>query len=167
MISPSKPHPLFLQFLKYLPAVEKILLAALCVGIPLMIIGTDTAVVKVSLIGLAITYFLTGYRPIDVPVRDDKPLSFKELFGIIILPKVAWVSCAVLTIGLLFTLLGYEGYHEMLLIGCTSGGVGTFLFTVLWIGGVEHIPLVAPVLLRLVPLFLVDTYFLLTKMNIL
>jgi hypothetical protein len=121
----------------------------------------DTLVTTVSLLGLGVIFFLMAYRPTDIPPPpENEQFGFTQLLGLVIIPKVLWIACAVSAVGLAFSLMntGNEGYKQMLLTGGLTVGVATFVFLVLLLQGTKHIQLVTPILFRAIPLGLVSLY---------
>ena len=162
MNSTPAPTPTTVGLTKYIPLIEKILLAALAIGALLAVMQIDTTVASVSLIGLAITYFLSAYRPPSFSQDQSDPFTFRELLALMITPKVLWISSAICAMGIAFYLfnLGNEGYKNMLLIGVMSIGPGTLILFAFLLGRVRYISTVTPVLFRAVPLGLVSLYIL-------
>ena len=158
----STSTPLIIRITKHLPLAEKGLLTALLIGAILMILKMDSLVTRVALLGLALTFFLLAYRPADIPRRENDPFGFSELLGWLIVPKVLWISSAVSSLGIAFFLFdfGNDGYKQLLFIGGLSIGIGATVLLILFISGVKHIGVVAPVLLRAIPLAAVDCYLL-------
>jgi hypothetical protein len=122
------------RLFSFLSLVEKIALAVAFTGIGfkyLHLAGADM-MLMLSLTVLAGVYFLTAYKP---PVKteggqpaDEPPAGFATLLAATILPKVAWIACAVLVIGILFRLLHLNGVTEMLMIGVAAGSGAAVLF---------------------------------------
>jgi len=158
MNSAPTPAPLIIRITKHLPLVEKFLLTGLAVGAILTLLKMDTTVSRITLLGLGVTFFLFAYRPPDIPIQENEKFGFPELLGLMIVPKVLWISCAVSAVGIAFFLVKSEGYKQMLFIGGSSIGIGSFLLVILLLNGVKHIKTVTPVLLRAVPLLLADVY---------
>ena len=152
------PNPLVTRITAYLPMAEKFFLIGLAIGIVLTLANLDSLVLKVSLVGLAVTLFLYGYKPIDVPGKEDEKLGFTELLGHSIVPKVTWVGCAVSLIGILFTMQNSEGARQMLFIGGTTLGIATLIIIFLTATGVKYMSVVVPVLYRAIPLLILDLY---------
>lgn len=163
MTSTPTPTPLVIKLTKHLPLAEKALLAALAIGAILTMLEMDTTITTVALLGLAVTFFLFAYRPIDIPVQEGEQFGFSQLLGLMIIPKVLWISCAVSALGIVFYLLqlGNDGFKQMLMIGVSAIAFAGLLLVILLISGVKHMKLVAPVLLRAIPLLLADVYILL------
>lgn len=158
----STPTPLIVRLTKNLHWAERALLIALVLGTMLMYLKVDTGVLSVSLIGLAVVFFLYAYKPIEI-VRDEKEqLGFSDLLAVTILPKVMWISSAISTLGLLFYLLdlGNDGYKNILMIGGLTIGIAVVLLTVFLSSGVKNLKMVTPILFRAVPLLLIDLYIL-------
>jgi hypothetical protein len=162
MTSEQTSTPFIATITKHLPSAEKVLLAALAIGTVLTITQLDSTVSKVSLLGLAVIFFLLAYRPIEIPKHEGEQFGFSELLGLIIVPKVLWISSAISAVGIAFYLFdfGNDGYKQMLMIGGLSIGIGASLLIVFFVSGVRHIRMVTPILLRAVPLCLVDFYIL-------
>jgi hypothetical protein len=151
------------KIINYLPIVEKILLTALAIGTILTLMKIDSTVTSVSLLGLGATFFLYTYKLIDIPRQENEQFGFSTLLGLVIVPKILWISSAVSALGIAFYVsdLGNDGYKAMLRIGAVTIGIGTLLLVAFLASGVKHIQMATPVLLRTVPLFLVDMYLLL------
>ncbi len=162
MTSTRTPAPVIVKITNHLPLIEKILLTALAIGTILTAMGTDSNVTTIGLLGLGVTFFLYAYRAIDIPGTENDQFKFSELLGLMIVPKVLWISSAISAVGISMYLIdvGNEGYKQMLIIGGLSIGIGTALLLIFLIRGVRHITLVASVLLRAIPLFVVDMYLL-------
>lgn len=162
MTSEQTPTPFIVTITKHLPLVEKVLLTALAIGTILTVMQIDSTLTKVSLLGLGVIFFLLAYRPNDIPRQEGEQLGFSDLLGLMIVPKVLWISSAVSALGIAFYLFdfGNDGYKKMLMIGGLTIGIGTILLIVFFISGVKYIRTVVPILLRAVPLCLVDFYIL-------
>ena len=163
MNSNSTPTLFITKITKHLHWAEGVFLLGLVIGTILMLTKIDSSVTSVSLIGLAATFFLYSYKPIDIPQQENEKAGFSALLTFVIAPKVMWISSAVSVIGLLFYVLDMEakGYLQMFMIGGSSIAIGVLIFTFALVTGVKHLRVVAPILLRAVPLLLVDMYLLL------
>jgi len=160
MNSQTKPTPLIIRITNYLPLAEKVFLIALAIGIVLRLSNIDSLVMIISLAGLAVTFFLSAYRIIDIPRKENETFGFQELLGYLIVPKILYISCAVATCGILFYFLnlGNEGYRQMLFIGGTSLGLGIVIIAYLAVTGVKYMGAILPVLYRAIPLLVLDLY---------
>ena len=132
MTSEQTPTPFIVTITKHLPLVEKVLLIALAIGTILTVMQVDSTVTRVSLLGLGVTFFLLAYRPIDIPSQEGEQFGFSELLGLMIVPKVLWISSAVSSLGMAFYLFdfGNDGYKKMLMIGGLTIGIGALLLVV-------------------------------------
>lgn len=148
--------------MKHLPVVERILLTALAIGTILTVMKIDSTVTRVSLLGLSLVFFLLAYRPNDVRKGEGELFGLPELLGLMIVPKVVWISSSVSALGIAFCLFdfGNDGYKKMLLVGGLTIGIGTLLLVGFLISGVKQLRTVTPVLFRAIPLCLVDFYIL-------
>ena len=160
MNSQETPTSFTTKITSYLPTAEKIFLVGLAIGLLLHYFGTDSIVMAVSLVGLAVTFFLSAYRPIEIIPEENEVLGFKELLGHGIVPKVLWISCAVSTMGIFLSNINNQGSQKMFFIGGTTIAIGTVIIVGLLVNGAKHINAVVPVLLRAIPLFVLDVYML-------
>jgi hypothetical protein len=110
---------------------------------------------------VVVIYFLSAYKPSDLPTDENNPFGFSELLSLSILPKVMWINSAVLAIGILFYLLKNEGYKQMLMIGCLSMGAALLILLILFIARAKYLNNCASVLLRGIPLLAVAAYIML------
>lgn len=151
---------LIARIFNYLPLIEKVLLTALAIGIILTIMKMDNTATKFSLIGLAVTFFLSAYRPMEIPRQENEKLGFTDLLALSIIPKTMWISCAISAMGISLYLsqFGNEGYKQMLLIGSSAIGGGAFFLVFFLVSGVKNLNLVTPILFRALPLLAVDIY---------
>lgn len=161
MTSESQGTP---GILKHLPLLEKILICILLVGIILFLTDINALVLRVGLIGLAVIFFVSAYRPPEeIKERsEDEPMGFSELLALTIVPKVLWISSAISLLGIAFYFLGFEnkGYKQMLIIGMLPIGVCLILLSFFLISGVKHLKSITPILLiRAVPVLLAAFYF--------
>ena len=69
----STPTSLIVRLTKNLHWAERALLIALVIGTLLTYLKIDTGVLSVSLVGLAVVFFLYAYKPLDI-VRDENEL---------------------------------------------------------------------------------------------
>ena len=159
---PTTPTPFIVRITQNLHWAERAFLLTLAIGTMLILSKIDSSVLKVSLIGLAVTFFLYAYKPLDIGRDENQQLGFSDLLALTILPKVMWISSAVSTIGILLYLLdlGNDGYKRMLMIGGFTIGISIVLLTIFSVSGVKNIKGIMPVLFRAIPLLLIDCYIL-------
>ncbi len=146
-----------------LPLGEKIFLAGLGAGLLLIYLALDTNVAFISLNGLAVVYFLYAYKPPEIKSEEDKPAGFAALIAFSILPKVMWISASVSMIGIMFHLLALAGATEMISLGATAIGTGLFILAIMLFTGAIGMKANVPMLIRVVPILIVDLYLLLVK----
>jgi hypothetical protein len=155
---PNTSPPFILKLTQYLPKLEAFFLAGALIGVMLKYAGIDNTVFNVSLVGLAATFFLSAYRPVEIPFDESDKPGFTHLLVLIIAPKIAWISAAVVTLGIFFFFTGGKGYKQLLFIGGTSIAPVTLIFLYGIVSGVRHVSFVTPVLYRIVPLLLLAVY---------
>lgn len=146
---------------QYLPRLERMLLMLLVLGIVMTFLtSVGTLIINLAIAGLALTFFLYAYRPLDVETGGDEKPGMAELLGWAIVPKVLWISCAVSALGILFflTRTANEGYRSMVMIGGVSILIGILVLGVLGMTGTRHLAHTTPILLRAIPLMLMDSY---------
>lgn len=133
----------------YLQTLEKIFLIGFIIGVILRITHTEGGdqFLMISMFGFAMVSFLTAYKPTTENLGND----FKALL-VTIINKVFYISSAVTIIGLLFYLLHFKGYQQMLMIGALSIIISTIV-SVYLIAQVEKSGnILQPALLRGLPL---------------
>lgn len=157
--------PLIIRLTKNLHWAEALFLAGLVIGMILTSMHIDPGVTKVSLFGLAATFFLAAYKPMDIQKDETKPAGFPELLANMIVPKVMWIGSSVSVMGIAFYLLHMKGYEQMLMIGGSTLAMTVLLFAFLLAGGVKDAKFAAPILLRAVPLLFIDFYILFSQAN--
>lgn len=146
---------------EYLPRLERMLLMLLVLGIVMAFLtSVGSLIINIAIAGLALVFFLYAYKPINVNSGDDEKAGMGELLGWAVVPKVLWISCAVSAMGILFFLLrtGNLEYKNMVMIGGFSILVGLVVLGVLQVSGTKHLQVVTPILLRAVPLMIMDFY---------
>jgi hypothetical protein len=142
---------------------EKIFLAGLAIGLILTYFKTDSkSIIQVSLLGLAITYFLAAFKIIDIPRHEDEKFEFKDLLAWTIVPKVIWISCGVSLFGLfIYSLqLGHDGHKQAFMVGGLSIAIGLIVIGYAFVTGTKHLKYVIPTVIRAVPLLIADFYLL-------
>lgn len=160
----TSEEPKSIGILKHLPLIEKALLCVLAIGIILAVLNINFLVVRFSLIGMAVIFFLSAYRPpeeIKERTDNDPPMGFSELLALMIVPKVLWISSAISLggIALYYMALGNNGYKQMLMIGILSLSVCLILLAFFLVSGIKHLKTVVPILYRAVPALLAAIYF--------
>jgi len=154
---------MILKITPYLGILEKVFLAGLAIGLLLFYFNADNkSIIQVSLLGLAITYFLTAFKIIDIPRQEDEVFEFKDLLACTIAPKVIWISCGVSLFGLfIYTLqLGHEGHKRAFMVGGSSIAIGLIIIGYAFITGTKNLKYILPTIIRAVPLLITDFYLL-------
>lgn len=149
--------------LKHLPVFEKVLMCVLAIGIILAVLNINFLILRIALTGLAVTFFLSAYRPPEeIKERSENDtFGFSEMLALMIIPKVLWISSAVSAAGiaLYFFRFGNDGYKQALMIGILSIAACLVLLAFFLISGIKHLKSVTPILLRAVPALLAGLYF--------
>ena len=147
----------------YFPIAEQGLLAGLIISMALTILHFDSSVIiHYCLIGLAAVFFLNAYTPSGIQPLENEKFGFTDLLATTILPKVMWISCAVSAIGILFYIRHFEpqSYKSMLTIGGGSLLIGVFFAGIFVLNRAKGSEVLQPVLLRAIPLLLIDCFIL-------
>ncbi len=103
---------------KYLPKVEFVLVTVIVASLLLSGIDSPGPLVSISIIILAMLYFMSAYIPPEEP---------GSLFLAIVAPKVLGIGWTICTVGILFHLLRLPGAPSTLGIGATSVAVALLI----------------------------------------
>ena len=117
-------------------------------------------ILKISLWGLAIVYFLSAFRPPEIRDEPGTQKGFKELLYEVILPKVVGIGSAVSILGILFTLLGLPGAKQQMLIGFGTITGALVLLGIAFIQGNEGVKAQTSLLYRVLAIWVVCAYYL-------
>jgi hypothetical protein len=79
MNTTSTPTPFIVRLTKNLHWAERAFLISLAIGTILTYSKINSSVLNASLIGLAITFFLYAYKPLDIIRNEDELLGFSDL----------------------------------------------------------------------------------------
>jgi hypothetical protein len=157
-MSQPNQHPIQ-KILPFLPWAEKGLILALLIGLSLAYFKAESyGLIQISLIGLAVVFFLNAFKPLEIQHKEDEPFGFNELLSLTIAPKVLWIGSAVTTIGILFYALDNPAFKQQLLIGILSNGIATCIVAYSLITGTKHMKVISPILLRSIPVLLVGIF---------
>ena len=157
----KRPTPLILRIIPYLPAAEKVLLIGFTIGLVLIFTNTSgKGVAQIALGGLAIVYFLSSFRNLDVPRTEEQPFEFKDLLTWIIIPRIFWIGSAFSLLGILFYSfqLGHEGYMRALMPGGSVILIGLAVIFYAYVTGTKNLAILLPTLLRAIPIMLIAFY---------
>jgi hypothetical protein len=157
----AEPVPFPSKLFSLLSILEKIAIVVALLGVAFNYLRFTGAnmLLMIGLSTLAGVYFLTGFRPPE-KADDEQKLGFAALLATTILPKVSWIACAVLVIGIQFHLLHLPGATQQLQIGALAGAAAAVIFGFLVSQGNEHAKSQIGVLYRLVPMLIITSYFL-------
>jgi hypothetical protein len=150
---------------KYLPIVEGISVTAFAVGyiIKIMHYAGGNELVILSLSVLSGIYFLGAYVP-SAPTSEageQKPkLGYATLLGSTVVPKILGIGLSVTVIGVLFSIMHFNGFREMLLIGSTSLAAATVVGWFVTSSDEQARERLKPLLMRAVVLMAVGFYLL-------
>jgi len=149
---------------KYFPVAEKISIASFIGGyfLRLMNVPAGNDIVILSLSFLSGIYFLSAYVPVKTSGENlaKQPFGFIPLLTQNILPKVFGIGLSVGVTGILFTLLQWNGFREMLTIGFTALSAASFLAFLFTIKDEESRKAFEPRLFRSLLIILIQSYFL-------
>ncbi|HLT71112.1 MAG TPA: hypothetical protein VKZ75_00605 [Cyclobacteriaceae bacterium] len=146
---------------RYLPRLERMLLMLIVLGIVITFLTNAGAlIINVAIAGLALVFFLYAYQPLLVNTGKDEKAGMGELLGWSIVPKVLWIGCAISAMGILFFLIktGTDEYRNMVMIGGFSIVSSLLVLGVLQVSGTKHLQVITPILLRAIPLMIMDFY---------
>ncbi len=148
---------------KLLPYLERVFLTGLIIGFVFSLTGIEIPyLLTISLGGLGITFFLNAYLPVGIESTEKDKMGFNELLGLLIVPKVLWISSAIATLGILFYTLKLDnnGYMQMLYIGGSTIITPLVIMLILKAIGTKYIKFTNPAIFRAVPILFVIGYIL-------
>ncbi|MBS1976728.1 MAG: hypothetical protein JST46_05130 [Bacteroidetes bacterium] len=147
----------------FLKKGELVLIAVLVVLLIMHRMGYDTSQsVQIAFMVLAAVYFLMAYKPPAAPGETStEKKGFAELLFLTILPKMGWIACSVLIVGVMFRLLHLPGAAEMMMIGTVAGLVPIALIGMGLVQGSDKARVFLPLLIRLIALDAICVYYLL------
>lgn len=144
---------------KIVPLLEKLFGASLLVGITISVLNSEkNLVIDISLMGLAVAFFLRAYAKIEPPEEDSEPMGFNDLFRMAIAPKILWISTSVATVGLLFYLQEFAGGKNMLAIGAASIAIASVVHLIISMSSKSFAT--NPVYFRSIPVTIAAVYVL-------
>jgi hypothetical protein len=156
--------PFASRLYSFISILEKIFVAtaAAAIGFKYLQLAGANMLLMAGLSGLAVIYFLCAFRP---PEQKDaegaiEKRGFASLLGSTVLPKVSWIACSVLAVGVLYRLLHFPGANEMIMIGTATGVCAAVIFGFLAAQGNEVAKSQLGILYRLVPMLIIASYFL-------
>jgi hypothetical protein len=156
MQASQPPSPLF-KILPFVPWAERVFIVATLIALVLKATGnTSTLLLAISMSGLALTFFLSAFLPIDIPFDENEKFEFIDLLALSIVPKVSWIGSAVMVVGILLNQLDLpsQQYLQMFMIG-SSVVIGSVVILLISSSmGVKNIRYIIPIYFRAVPLLL-------------
>ncbi|MFN7610996.1 MAG: hypothetical protein ACK5QX_08690, partial [bacterium] len=119
-------------------------------------------ILQVSVLGLALTYFVSAFKIIDIPYKEDDIMDFKDLLALSITPKVLWISCAVSLFGFFVMTqeLGNDGYLQGFRVGMLCILISVVIHVYATFGGTKYLEYVRHIFYRAVPILVLDLYVL-------
>ena len=158
----EQPQTVISKITPHLSLLEKIFLAGLAIGLILSYSNIDSLVAKVSLVMLAVIYFLSAFTIIEIPKEEDEQFEFKELLSWVIVPKVLWLNSVISLMGffLYFLHLDNDGYKRALMIGMLGIGLGILYLAYSFLTGTKYLQYVLPTISRAALLLILDLYLL-------
>ena len=149
---------------KYFPVIEGISVTAFAVGYLFknMHYAGSNELIIISLSVLSGIYFIGAYVPrAESNEPEAKPqLGFAALLGRSIVPKILGIGLSVSVIGIEFSIMNWNGFREMLLIGSTSLAGATVVGWLVTSSDETGRQGLKPLLMRALVLMLVGFYLL-------
>ena len=163
----ERKESLIFKLVPHLPKAEKVFLLGLAVGLILFFTSGDKIIVRISIGALAVIFFLSSFKPLDVPETGDKRFGFKELLTWIMIPKILWIGSAFSILGILvYTLqLGHDGHMRALMPGGSTIAIGLLVILYSWATGTKHLSVLLPTIIRVVPVMLIALYIVWTTIK--
>ena len=148
---------------KALDVIEIIALVGTFIGIVLGYLQQPgyLETLMIFLSTLSATFFLRAIQPPEKskqPADNEERLGFIEFWGITIIPKAAWIGCAMAITGILFWILKLNGAREQLMTGSIALGVSLVIMVAFLLIQPHHAQKLMKILYRAVPVFLTTIY---------
>jgi hypothetical protein len=163
-------NPFIEKLVPFLAAAEIAALVLTAVGLILQYYQLPNGAECVMLGGsaLAIVYFLMAYLPQagTEATTEVIPRGFSYLLYTTILPKIAFISCSIAVVGLLFGLLHLTGAHQMLTIGASTLLLSCLICGIAILMNNQNLKQLRGPLLRALPLALMAIYWLYTHQDL-
>ncbi len=160
----ANQSPFAALFSKFLPVVERISISAFAVGYLFKIMHYPGAneIIIISLSVLSGIYFLGAYTPpAPSSETEQKPkMGFAALLGEGIVPKTLAIGLSTTVIGILFTIMNWNGFREMLLIGCASSAGATVVGWLVTSSNEQARERLKPLFMRAIVLMMIGFYLL-------
>lgn len=153
-------------FETFLPWIERAAIALLiAAGIMTLLKIPADEMIMLSMATLSVVFFLNTRSMTAPEPKEGEQFGLSELLGFVILPKILWIGASVSVIGILFFILEFAGYGEMLMVGASSLTMGILILAVLISTGSQNLlPIYQPVLIRVLPVMALAQYILLTNL---
>ncbi len=159
-------HPL-VMISRVAPIGEKVGLAALTIGLALQYGNFDgRQFILISLAVLAIVFFVSAFRPLELPEQNE-PLDFSHLLVLVIMPKIVLIAAAVSTFGIFafFLKTGNKGYLQPLMVGFSTTATAFMIYVYGALKGMNGLDRVLPLFYRALPFAIVAAYIFVQNMN--
>jgi len=119
-------------------------------------IGQKDLLFIIALGGLGTIYFLLAFKPVDIPEQPEVTLGFRELLGWSILPKVSWMATSIGAVGILFYLIGGQGFDRLLGVSAVTILTVTIIQAILVAIGIKYTNLFVPMFFRSIPVMIIS-----------
>ena len=138
-----------------LPKVQLIALLVSAIGLVFHYLNLNGSsnMLMMGFTTLAATFFLSAFAVVSISATS------KHNPSALILYKVLYLAAPVILIGSLFYILHFEGFKEMLLVGCVGLG-GAILISATLVSNQANMAILKRPLLLTLPAFLLGIYFL-------
>lgn len=151
---------------------EKATLLIIAIGFALNYqnLAEGKTILLIGLAGTTIIWFALAFKPIEIfnsqqEADEFGQWGFAELFALMIVPRVLWISSAVTTFGVFAYVadFGNDGYIMSLTVGGLAISICLFILLITFLMGVKKLRIVMPILFRALPILLAGIYIILGK----
>jgi len=138
-----------------LPKVQFIALLVAAIGLIFHYLNLNGSadMLMIGFSALAGAFFLSAFAIVTI-----SPTSKHSRIALL-LYKIIYLAAPVVLIGVLFYILKFEGYHQLLLMGCIALG-GGILLAATQISNRDNLRILFKPLITTLPVFLLGLYFL-------
>lgn len=146
---------------RFHPYIERFFLVCLTIAMVANVIHLSIpGLLSISLTGLAVSFYLKAFIPIEIERTEGELLGFGDLLGLTIAPKILGIGASIAIIGILFKTLELPGADAMLGIGGMTLVVISIILVILKVTGVKHIDKVLHLLIYSIPIAIIGFYLL-------
>ncbi|MEO9967162.1 MAG: hypothetical protein ABJF11_15290 [Reichenbachiella sp.] len=100
--------------------------------------------------GIGVTLFVSAFKPIEINPSEDEVFEMNELLGLMVVPRVLWLSSAISVLAVLFYYMDLrnDGYLRIASIGIMAIGTAFVVLIISLLSATKHMRSTIPVVTR-------------------